>query len=276
MIHDHESIDVFIGVDVGKTNHHAVALKRAGKKLLDKALPQDETKLRDIIRSLAMHGRLLFVVDQPATIGALPVAVAQAEGILVGYLPGLSMRRVADLHPGEAKTDALDAFIIANAARALPQTLRSVQVADEQVAELAVHCGFDDDLATQATATSNRIRGLHLRSSRPWNGPSDRIWTTGPCPSWRSNTRRRRPTRGGQEGLGGNTHAQARTPGWGTLDRGDLHGPGRADRGRLRDLDRGDRAATTGTRPGPNEGSPRRGAGAGKKNSWRPTLSANS
>lgn len=30
------------------------------------------------------------VVDQPATIGALPVAVAQAAGILVGYLPGLA------------------------------------------------------------------------------------------------------------------------------------------------------------------------------------------
>lgn len=46
------------------------------------------------------------MVDQPATIGALPVAVAQSERILVGYLPGLSMRRIADLHAGEAKTDA--------------------------------------------------------------------------------------------------------------------------------------------------------------------------
>ena len=30
-----------------------------------------------------------MVLDQPWTIGALPVAVAQAEGIMVGYLPGL-------------------------------------------------------------------------------------------------------------------------------------------------------------------------------------------
>ncbi len=37
---------------------------------------------------------------QPSTIGALPVAVAQAEGIMVGYLPGLAMRRIADLHAG--------------------------------------------------------------------------------------------------------------------------------------------------------------------------------
>lgn len=160
MIHNHESIDVFIGVDVGKTNHHAVALNRAGKKLLDKALPQDEAKLKNLIKSLAKHGTLLFVVDQPATIGALPVAVAQGAGIAVAYLPGLAMRRIADLHPGEAKTDSRDAYIISNAARIMPESLRTVEVPEAQVAELSMLCGFDDDLAKQATATSNRIRGL--------------------------------------------------------------------------------------------------------------------
>ncbi len=63
--------------------------------------------LRAIIDGLAKHGTLLLIVDQPATIGTLPVAVAQGAGILVGYLPGLAMRRIADLHPGEAKTDLL-------------------------------------------------------------------------------------------------------------------------------------------------------------------------
>lgn len=31
----------------------------------------------------------------------------------MAYLPGLAMRRIADLYPGRAKTDARDAFIIA-------------------------------------------------------------------------------------------------------------------------------------------------------------------
>jgi transposase len=160
MITNHADIDVFIGIDVGKHNHHAVALDRGGKQLLSKALPQNETKLRTLISRLRKHGQLLVVVDQPATIGALPVAVAQAEGIPVAYLPGLAMRRIADLHPGEAKTDARDAAIIADAARTMPQTLRSIRVADENVAELSMLCGYDDDLSKQATATSNRIRGL--------------------------------------------------------------------------------------------------------------------
>lgn len=108
---DYESVQVFIGVDVGKDTHHAVA-------------------------------------------------VARSEGVLVGYLPGLAMRRIADLHAGEAKTDARDAAIIADAARTLPHALRSLKLADEQIAELSMLCGFDDDLAAQTTQASNRIRGL--------------------------------------------------------------------------------------------------------------------
>ncbi|MBT2533733.1 IS110 family transposase [Arthrobacter sp. ISL-48] len=160
VILDQQDIEVFIGLDVGKSGHHAVALDRAGKKLFDKALPNDEARLREILSSLSGHGKVLLVVDQPATIGALPVAVAQASGAAVGYLPGLAMRRIADLHPGQAKTDARDAAIIAEAARTMPHTLRSIAVDDETLAEPGVLCGFDDDLAAQITATSNRIRGL--------------------------------------------------------------------------------------------------------------------
>jgi transposase len=160
VIEEYESVDVFIGVDVGKSDHHAVALDRAGKTLLDRPLPNDEGRLRELIGELKRQGRVLLVVDQPATIGALPVAVAQAEGVLVGYLPGLAMRRIADLHQGEAKTDARDAAVIAQAARTLPHALRSIQLADEEIAELSMLCGFDDDLVKQVNATANRIRGL--------------------------------------------------------------------------------------------------------------------
>jgi len=159
-ISNYRDISVFVGLDVGKSNHHAVALDQAGERLFDHELPNDEKRLRTILDDLKTHGPVLMVVDQPATIGALPVAVAQDAGVTVGYLPGLSMRRIADLHPGEAKTDARDAFIIAEAARTMPHTLRSIDLGDEQIAELSMLCGFDDDLALQVNATSNRIRGL--------------------------------------------------------------------------------------------------------------------
>ncbi|MDB0544185.1 IS110 family transposase [Ralstonia solanacearum] len=119
----HNSIDVFVGVDVGKGQHHAVALDRNGKRLNNKARPNNEVKLRALIHELKADGQLLFAVDQPTTIGALPADIAR------------------------------DAAIIAEAAR-------SLRLADEPLAELTMLCGFDDDLAAQVTQTSNRIRGL--------------------------------------------------------------------------------------------------------------------
>lgn len=84
---DYESVQIFIGVDVGKDAHHAVAVSRSGNHLFDKALPHDENKLRSLISDLKQHGQILLVIDQLVTIGALPVA--RSEGVLVGY-PGLT------------------------------------------------------------------------------------------------------------------------------------------------------------------------------------------
>lgn len=52
VILDQQDIDVFIGLDVGKSGHHAVALNREGKRLFDKALPNDEARLREILSGL--------------------------------------------------------------------------------------------------------------------------------------------------------------------------------------------------------------------------------
>lgn len=157
---DLAEIAVYLGLDVGKGEHHAVALIPAGKTLHDKALPNSEPKLRALFTKLARHGQILVVVDQPASIGALPVTVARDSGCTVAYLPGLTMRRIADLYPGEAKTDARDAQVIADAARTMPHTLRDLEPDDETIAALHMLLGHDDDLPAEATRTSNRIRGL--------------------------------------------------------------------------------------------------------------------
>ncbi|WP_147107032.1 IS110 family transposase [Nesterenkonia populi] len=125
-------------------------------------LPNDETKPRDLLSELtAEHGPALVLVDQPAAIGALPVTIAQSmEQVEVAYLPGLTMRRMANLHAGSAKTVARDAFIIAETARTMPTALRQIATSDEQIAELAVVTGFDDDFLAQTTAARSRLRGL--------------------------------------------------------------------------------------------------------------------
>ena len=164
---DIEDIAVFIGIDVGKSEHWATALSRDGQKVLDKALPNDEDRLREVYQRLQAKGQVLVVVDQPATIGALAVAVAQDMGITVGYLPGLSMRRIADLTPGSAKTDAKDAAVIAGAARSMPHTLRAVSTSGEEAAALSVLTGFDLDLARQVNQTEGRVRGQSFTQTPP-------------------------------------------------------------------------------------------------------------
>lgn len=103
----------------------------------------------------------------------------------VACLPGLTRRRTADLHPCEAKTDAREPFVIADAARSTPHTLRSVELDEETVAELEMIVGSDDDLAGEATHISNRLRGLLTQiqphSNAPWTrASSTRAPTAGP------------------------------------------------------------------------------------------------
>ena len=199
---DIEDIDVFIGIDVGKAEHWATALSQEGRKVLDRTLPNDEERLRALYKKLADHGNLLVVVDQPATIGALAVAVAQDMGITVGYLPGLSMRRIADLTPGSAKTAAKDAAVIVQAARTMPHTLRAISTSDEDAAALSMLTGFDLDLARQVNQTKGRIRGQPFTQTPP--SPRDRGGALAgrTTPSWRPVAARHRPSRPEASGQG--------------------------------------------------------------------------
>lgn len=154
------AIAVYLALDVAKADHHGVALRPDGSTVFDKPLPNSEPKLRELFGRLQRRGTVLVVVDQLANIGALAVTVARDVSCQVAYLPGLSMRRLADLHPGTAKTDARDAHIIADAARTLPHLLHRIEPTEETRAELAMVLGHDDDLAADATRLINRLRGL--------------------------------------------------------------------------------------------------------------------
>ena len=117
--------------------------------------------------------------------GALAVAVAQDMGTAVGYLPGLSMRRIADLTPGSAKTDAKDAAVIAGAARSMPHTLRAVTTSNEEAAALSMLTGFDLDLARQVNQTANRIRGQSFTQTPPSPRGRGGALAGRTTPSWR-------------------------------------------------------------------------------------------
>ncbi|MDQ3656224.1 MAG: IS110 family transposase [Chloroflexota bacterium] len=151
---------VFIGIDIGKAFHHVIALDRDGQILLDEAVANAQAALETIFEAAVRHGTPLVCVDQPGSIGALTVAVAQAQGCPVLYLPGRRMRHVARTFAGQAKTDARDARIIAETARSMRHAVRPLTASQPLVADLRLLCGVDDDLVKQGTALKNRIRGL--------------------------------------------------------------------------------------------------------------------
>lgn len=107
---DTGAIDVFLGLNVGKGEHHAIAVTPPERRRSTSACPTPSPGSASCSKLQAKRGMVLVVVDQPASIGTLPLAVARGRGCPVAYLPGLTMRRIADLYPGEAKTDARDAF----------------------------------------------------------------------------------------------------------------------------------------------------------------------
>lgn len=138
-MYDTNGIGVFLGLDVGKGEHHAHGLTPTGKKVFDKRLPTSEPRLRAVFDKLIeKFGTGLVIADQSVNIGALPLAMARDCGGQVAFLHGLAMRQAAEMCEGEAKTDARDAFVIADVARTNPRSLRQITVADETEAELTI------------------------------------------------------------------------------------------------------------------------------------------
>ncbi|MGO5319723.1 IS110 family transposase, partial [Bifidobacterium boum] len=129
-------IDVWLGLDVGKSSHHACALDHDGNTILDTPVDQDEKQLRRTIAKLQRRGTVLVIVDQPNTIGSLPLTVARDMGARTAYLPGGAMRKAAQLLPGGSKTDRRDARVIASTALRMPETLRDCEPDDETMAAL--------------------------------------------------------------------------------------------------------------------------------------------
>lgn len=101
---NHPTPTVFAGLDVSKSLHHLCALTADGKRVFDRKVDNDETELRTVLTQLLQQGPVLLVVDQPAGIGALSLAVARDLGVDVAYLPGLATRTSSPTPPEPCRT----------------------------------------------------------------------------------------------------------------------------------------------------------------------------
>ncbi len=154
-----DEVEIWIGLDVGKEDHFADVLDDDGESLFARSVANNEADLVAVIERASKHGTPGLVIDQPGSIAQLAIAVANRHEVPVAYVPGLVMRRAADLYPGEAKTDRRDAFVIADTARTRRRSVHWLDAgSDELLDQLRVLNGFDVDLAADLTRLTNRLR----------------------------------------------------------------------------------------------------------------------
>lgn len=161
----------FLAFDVGKAAHRACAVGAAGEVLFNREVAN---RPADIDRALADAGPgARVVVDQKRNIGALVVARARAAGNPVSYLPGTAMKRARDMFPVTAKTDAIDAEVIARTAAGMPWTLREVAEETPAAASLRMLAAQRDFAVGSRTRAANRLRAVLLEADPAFEAAVD-------------------------------------------------------------------------------------------------------
>lgn len=100
--------------------YHGLALDAEGTTLLSRRVANDEPELLTFIGevlALADGSPVTWAIDMTDGEPALLLALLLNHGQEVLYLPGRLVNRAADGYRGEGKTDARDAYVIADQAR---------------------------------------------------------------------------------------------------------------------------------------------------------------
>ena len=155
---DGSRAEVFVGIDMAKTEHYAQAVTTAGVEVFDRPIGNDEAVIAAMIDEAAEKGSVALVIDMTASGAQLLLAVAAQRAVPVAYVTGLQMRRAADLYAGSAKTDPRDAWVLADFARRNADRLTWLEVSDELLVRLRVLNGRDTDLGADANRVINRCR----------------------------------------------------------------------------------------------------------------------
>ena len=150
----------WVGIDVGKTHHWACVVDAEGKALLSVKIANDEAEIEALLAqtgSLAMQ--LIWAVDIIGAPSALLLALLARAGQSVRYASGRVVAAMSAAYAGEGKTDAKDAYVIAETAR-LRRDLSVIDTGTDLVRKLAVLTGHREDLIADRVRMINRLRDL--------------------------------------------------------------------------------------------------------------------
>jgi transposase len=150
----------WVGIDIGKTHHWVCVLDDDGKVLLSKKLTNDETEIVRLIATVTgLAGQLVWAVDIIGAPSALVLALLARSGQSVRYASGRVVAAMSSAYIGEGKTDAKDAYVIAETAR-IRRDLAVIDHDTDLVRNLAVLTGHRADLIADRVRMINRLRDL--------------------------------------------------------------------------------------------------------------------
>ncbi|MGK2854166.1 MAG: IS110 family transposase [Microbacteriaceae bacterium] len=148
------------GIDVGKGHHWVCLIDEAGTTLWSTKVVNDEAAILDAIGGvLSRAEQVVWGVDVTGTMSGLLLALLAAHGQRVRYVPGRTVNQMSSAYRGEAKTDARDAYVIAETLRHRGD-LAEVEVATSLVTELRLLVTHRTDLVGDRVRMVNRLRDV--------------------------------------------------------------------------------------------------------------------
>ena len=150
----------WVGIDVGKTHHWACVVDADGRKLLSIKVGNDEADVVALIATASSQAKQLdWAVDIIGAPSALLLALLDRADQSVRYSSGRIVAAMSAAYAGEGKTDAKDAYVIAETAR-LRGDLPIIDTGTDLIRDLAVLTGHRADLIADRVRMLNRLRDL--------------------------------------------------------------------------------------------------------------------
>jgi hypothetical protein len=151
---------VWAGIDAGKGHHLASVVDETGTTLWSKKIDNDETPILAAIGEiLDLAEEVHWAVDISGTASALLLALLAAHGQQAVYVPGRTVNRMSGAYRGEAKTDARDAYIIAETVHHR-RDFTTIEVPAQLAADLALMTTHRSDLVADRVRMINRLRDV--------------------------------------------------------------------------------------------------------------------
>ena len=150
----------WVGIDVGKTSHHACAIDETGKVVWNQKVPNEQVAIEQLVaRARKDAEQVRWAIDLTSPMALMLITVLLCAEQSVVYVPGRTVNTMTHAFRGEGKTDAKDARVIAETAR-LRNDLSNVVLPDELVVELTQLTGYRADLMADWVRGINRLRAL--------------------------------------------------------------------------------------------------------------------